>query len=103
MNFWVFELLEFWMPPSLAEAAKEDPVGFKCEKQILNITEISFVEQVRCYNTTEQVCSMVNIDQINVLSISSDKVWMLNVEFWNCIFVLIFLYIIFFSMYYFFK
>ena len=83
MNFWVFELLEFWMPPYLAEATKEDPVGFKCEKQILNITEISFVEQVRCYNTTEQVCSMVNIDQINVLSISSDKVWMLNFEFWK--------------------
>jgi len=42
----------------LAEATKEDPIGFNCEKQILNITEVSFVEQVRCYNTTEQVCSM---------------------------------------------
>ena len=51
------------MPPFLAEATKEDPIGFNCEKQILNITEVSFVEQVRCYNTTEQVCSMVNIDQ----------------------------------------
>ena len=59
------------MPPFLAEATKEDPIGFNCEKQILNITEVSFVEQVRCYNTTEQVCSMVNIDQINVLSNSS--------------------------------
>ena len=49
------------MPPFLAEATKEDPIGFNCEKQILNITEVSFVEQVRCYNTTEQVCSMVNM------------------------------------------
>ena len=55
MNFWNFEC-----PPFLAEAAKEDPIGFNCEKQILNITEVSFVEQVRCYNTTEQVCSMVS-------------------------------------------
>ena len=53
------------MPPFLAEAAKEDPIGFNCEKQILNITEVSFVEQVRCYNTTEQVCSMVST-KVNV-------------------------------------
>ena len=61
------------MPPFLAEAAKEDPIGFNCEKQILNITEVSFVEQVRCYNTTEQVCSMVNIKLICILIISSTK------------------------------
>ena len=44
----------------LSEASKEDPVGFTCEKQILNITEVHFVEQVHCYDTTEEVCSLVN-------------------------------------------
>ena len=44
----------------LAEASKEDPVGYICEKQILNLTEVSFVEQVHCYDTTEEVCSLVN-------------------------------------------
>ena len=43
----------------LSEASKEDPVGFTCEKQILNITEVHFVEQVHCYDTTEEVCSLV--------------------------------------------
>ena len=43
----------------LAEASKEDPVGYLCEKQILNLTEVSFVEQVHCYDTTEEVCSLV--------------------------------------------
>ena len=43
----------------LVEVSKEDPVGYNCEKQILNITEVSFVEQVKCYNTTEEVCSLV--------------------------------------------
>ena len=49
----------------LSEAAKEDPDGYNCEKQILNITEVSFVEQVRCYNTTEEVCSMVSFDLLS--------------------------------------
>ena len=44
----------------LAEASKEDPVGYLCEKQILNLTEVSFVEHVHCYDTTEEVCSLVN-------------------------------------------
>ena len=43
----------------LADAEKEDPTGFKCEKQILEIKEVTFVDQVRCYNTTEEVCAMV--------------------------------------------
>jgi len=42
----------------IAESNKEDPIGYNCDKQILNITEVTFVEQVRCYNTTEEVCSM---------------------------------------------
>ena len=44
----------------LTEASKEDPIGYQCEKQILNITEVSFVEHVNCYTTTEEVCSLVS-------------------------------------------
>ena len=46
----------------LTEASKEDPIGYQCEKQILNITEVSFVEHVNCYTTTEEVCSLVSSD-----------------------------------------
>ena len=45
----------------LTEASKEDPVGYVCQKQVLNITEIHFVEKVHCYNTTEEVCSLVKV------------------------------------------
>ena len=43
----------------LVEVSKDDPAGYNCEKQILNITEVSFVDHVKCYNTTEEVCSLV--------------------------------------------
>ena len=33
----------------LAEASKEDPTGYVCEKQILNITEVSFVFQLQIF------------------------------------------------------
>ena len=45
----------------LTEASKEDPVGYVCQKQVLNITEVHFVEKVHCYNTTEEVCSLVKV------------------------------------------
>lgn len=38
-----------------------NPIGFECENQVLNIKEVEFVEQVRCYKTTEEVCSMVKL------------------------------------------
>ena len=44
----------------LAEASKEDPTGYVCEKQVFNISEVSFVEKIHCYNTTEEVCSLVS-------------------------------------------
>ena len=43
----------------IADSAKDDPEGYDCQKQILDITEVTFVEQVRCYNTTEEICAMV--------------------------------------------
>ena len=45
----------------LTEASKEDPIGYVCEKQVLNITEVHVTEQVHCYNTTEEVCSLVKV------------------------------------------
>ena len=47
----------------IRNAVEEDPDGYDCENQVLEIKEISFVDQVRCYNTTEEVCSKVRFDQ----------------------------------------
>jgi len=33
-------------------------MGYDCECQLMKVKEVEFVEQVRCYNTTEEVCSM---------------------------------------------
>ena len=41
-----------------------NPIGFECENQVLNIKEVEFVEQVRCYKTTEEVCSMVKLETV---------------------------------------
>ena len=43
----------------LSDASLEDPSGYYCEKQILNISEVSVVKDVFCYDTVEEVCSMV--------------------------------------------
>ena len=43
-----------------------NPIGFECENQVLNIKEVEFVEQVRCYKTTEEVCSMVTLFWIHI-------------------------------------
>ena len=43
----------------LSDASLEDPSGYYCEKQILNINEVSVVKDVFCYDTVEEVCSMV--------------------------------------------
>ncbi len=44
----------------LTDAEQDVPFGYECENQILEVTEVSFTDQVRCYNTSEEVCSMVN-------------------------------------------
>ena len=43
----------------ILEADQMNPVGFECENQVLDVKEVIFVEQVRCYKTTEEVCSTV--------------------------------------------
>ena len=37
-----------------------DPNGYICEKQVLNIKEVSQVVAVNCYDTTEEVCELVS-------------------------------------------
>ena len=44
----------------LIEADKMDPEGYMCKNEIIEVKELQFTDQVRCYNTTEEVCSMVS-------------------------------------------
>jgi len=44
----------------LIEADKMDPEGYMCKNEIIEVKELQFTDQVRCYNTTEEVCSMVH-------------------------------------------
>ena len=44
----------------MLEADKMDPVGYMCTNEIIEVKELQFTDQVRCYNTTEEVCSMVS-------------------------------------------
>ncbi len=43
----------------LTESEEEDPVGYVCKKQIIQVKEVEFVEKVRCYKTMQEVCAMV--------------------------------------------
>ena len=38
----------------------KDPTGFICEKQVLNVKEVSQVVAVNCYDSTEEVCELVS-------------------------------------------
>lgn len=46
----------------ISNAEENDPEGYECENQVLEVKEISFVDQVLCYNTTEEICSMVRLN-----------------------------------------
>ena len=56
----------------LTDAHFPDPPGYICERQIFNLTEVSQVLQVNCWDTTEQVCEMVRYSN-NSKAISSHK------------------------------
>ena len=51
----------------IGNAAEENPEGYDCENQIMEIKEVNFVDQVRCYNTTEEICSMVRSVQFFIV------------------------------------
>lgn len=44
----------------IQEADSMNPEGYMCENTIIEVKELQFTDQVRCYNTTEEVCSMVH-------------------------------------------
>jgi len=43
----------------LQEADSDNPEGYECSNTVLEVKEVQFVDQVRCYNTSEEICSMV--------------------------------------------
>ena len=43
----------------LRDAATDDPAGYTCTMQNIEITDIVTHEQILCYNATEKTCSMV--------------------------------------------
>ena len=45
----------------IIEANTDNPPGYQCTNEIMEIKEVSFTDQIRCYNTTEEVCSMTHI------------------------------------------
>ena len=38
----------------------KDPNGYICERQVLNVKEVSQVVAVNCYDSTEEVCELVS-------------------------------------------
>ena len=45
----------------LTNPHNKDPNGFICEKQVLNVKEVSQVVAVNCYDSTEEVCELVSV------------------------------------------
>ena len=45
----------------IMEADHDNPPGYDCIHEVMEIKEVSFTDQIRCYNTTEEVCSMTHI------------------------------------------
>ena len=41
------------------DSSSDDPLGYDCIMQNIEIEEIVTHEQITCYNTTEKTCSMV--------------------------------------------
>ena len=44
----------------LTNPHNKDPNGYICEKQVLNVKEVSQVVAVNCYDSTEEVCELVS-------------------------------------------
>ena len=45
----------------IMEADHDNPPGYDCIHEVMEIKEVSFTDQIRCYNTTEEVCSQTHI------------------------------------------
>ena len=45
----------------IMEADDDNPPGYDCTHEVMEIKEVSFTDQIRCYNTTEEVCSQTHM------------------------------------------
>ena len=45
----------------IMEASQDNPPGYDCTNEVMEIKEVSFTDQIRCYNTTEEICSQTHI------------------------------------------
>ena len=39
-----------------------DPMGYTCTKEVLELNEITYLDQLLCFNTTEEQCYKVHYD-----------------------------------------
>ena len=44
----------------LTDVNNEDPMGYICEKSLMEIKELQYVDQLLCFNTTEEICYKVS-------------------------------------------
>ena len=44
----------------LTDINNEDPMGYICEKSLMEIKELQYVDQLLCFNTTEEICYKVS-------------------------------------------
>ena len=43
----------------LTDVNNEDPMGYICDKSLMEIKELQYVDQLLCFNTTEEICYKV--------------------------------------------
>ena len=44
----------------LTDVNNEDPMGYICDKSLMEIKELQYVDQLLCFNTTEEICYKVS-------------------------------------------
>ena len=49
----------------LTDVNNEDPMGYICDKSLMEIKELQYVDQLLCFNTTEEICYKVSISSKN--------------------------------------
>ena len=53
----------------LTDVNNEDPMGYICEKTLMEIKELQYVDQLLCFNTTEEICYKVSNSKNTVFQI----------------------------------
>ena len=52
-------LSEFEKNELLTDINNDDPMGYVCDKTLMEIKELQYVDQLLCFNTTEEICYKV--------------------------------------------